>query len=502
MNITTNVELTKGGTTKGVTFEVTDFNGLTDIILNEQYSLSTFKDGIVTKENFKSARAIGLDFDEGYTLKQAKEDFVKFKCMIATTKSHHKKKHGKIQDRFRVILFLSEPINDIKVFYATYKKLQDRFIKLDKHCKNPNRWFYPSKDVVMVNKDGIKVVPVTNVKPKEVDNTEYLKIGKGKLSKDTRKFLHRGIPAGERNGTVFKIAKDFQENNFSEDDAIKYIVRALNQNETIGFDFTDDEVEAAIRSAYSSEPTNGPRQPFKLMPLTELYKISTKMEWAVERLMSKGGISLWSAPPKLGKSWLARQLITDLLCKRPFLDRKTLFGEVHYYAIEEQAEVVKKSFKKLGLPEQVPLYIHVGDIFSDDALTDFKKILMDRKPVLAVIDTLFDFLDVESENNYKEVKVQLRRLREIARSSGTHILCIHHANKSNMQGVSGSNRTVLGSAAIAGGVDAIVVLEMSGQDRIITATGRMVRPITLRKLDWNRETWTYSLGEAVEPEQF
>lgn len=504
MKISKNVRLIKGGTTECDTINIKSFDELKEIILNDQYSLSVFKTGIVTKEDFRLANCVGLDFDSGYTLKQAKVDFKKFKCIIATTKSHGKKKNGKIQDRFRVILFFTEPITDISVFYATYKKLESKFNKLDKACKNPNRWFYPSKSVVMVNRQGVMVKPVVDRgegTKTAVEASNYLKIGKGKLSKKTKTYLRRGIPEGERNATTFKIAKDFQENGFSEDDAVKYITKAYTDNETLAFDFTEYEVASAVRSAYASDPTNGPRQPFKLLPIKEIYKTTTEMKWVIDKMLSKGGISLWSAPPKWGKSWIVRQMVRDMVVNKEFIGRKAMPGEIHYYAIEEQAEVIKRSFTKLGLPEDANVYVHVGDVFTDDGLKDLHEVLMSRKPVLAVVDTIFDLLDVQSENNYKEVKVEFRKLRKIARDTGTHIVCIHHANKGgNFQGSgpTGSNRTILGSTAVAGGVDAVVVLEMAGQDRVITLTGRMVKPITLRKLVWDKKTWRYSLGEKLE----
>lgn len=360
----------------------------------------------------------------------------------------------------------------------------------------------------MVNKTGIMIKPVVdhgNDTKTSQKGAEYLKIGKGKLSKKTKTMLRKGIPEGERNHSTFKIAKDFQENNFSQEDAVKYITKALTDNGTLSYDFTESEVEAAVQSAYSSEPTHGPRTPFKLQHISEIYKNTEEMKWVVDRFLSEGGISLWSAPPKWGKSWIVRQMVTDIVNHKEFLGRSAKRGEIHYFAIEEQAAAIKKSFKKLGLPDAAPVYVHVGDVFTEDGLKDLHAVLKERKPMIAVVDTIFDLLDVQSENNYKEVKVEFRKLRHIARDTNTHIVCIHHANKGgNFQGSgpTGSNRTILGSTAVAGGVDTVVVLEMQGNQRVITMTGRMVKPFTLRKLIWDKEGWTYSLGPKIELDEY
>src|SRR3954469_7209482 len=78
---------------------------IASVITKQNYSLGTFKDGIRRKDNFIHAEAIGLDFDGGYPLSQAIEDFKSFQHIIAPTRSHQIDKNGKVEDRFRVILF-------------------------------------------------------------------------------------------------------------------------------------------------------------------------------------------------------------------------------------------------------------------------------------------------------------------------------------------------------------------------------------------------------------
>lgn len=502
MKLTRKITLPKGGHTIGEVYDVKQFKALIDIMLNENYSLATFKDNVVIKSNFISAESIALDFDENFTLDEAVKAFKEYKHIIATTKSHQKLKNGIKCDRFRVIIFLNEPIVTNEIFYNTWKSIEKQFPKLDVQCKNSSRFFYPSLEVVSVNRYGkvFDVIKIEDKASKPLVTSLKLK-GHGKLSKKTKTALKKGLEPGSRNGETFKIAKDFQENGFSEDDAVKYIIKAFEQTETLAYDFTEFEVENTIRSAYASDPTNEPRKPFKLIPISELYKIETKLEWVVDGLLCKGGVSLLSAVPKAGKSQLARQLMYAIATGTKFLGRNTIKGEVHYYAIEEQSEVINLSFKKLGLPSTSNLFVHVGDIFSENRIKDLHEVLKERKPLLIVIDTLFDVLDVESENNYKDVKKELRNLRHIARDTNTHIICVHHSNKST-QGITGSHRGVLGSQAIVGGVDVIMLIEMNGDMRVITTMGRSIKKWTTRELIWDDDKETYSLGDKVSVDEY
>ena len=505
MKITRKITLPKGGSTLGEVYDVKQFKKLEDIILNENYSLGIFKDNIVVKSNFISAESIALDFDQDFTLKQAKEQFKDYKHIIATTKSHQKLKNGIKCDRFRVIIFLNEPIRDNETFFTTWKSIEKQFPKLDVQCKNSSRFFYPSLQIVSVNKSGKLFDVVKNDLDLALGKKEAPKIlqlkGHGKLSKKTKTALRKGLEPGSRNGETFKIAKDFQENGFTEDEAVTYITKAFQETETLAYDFTEFEVENTIRSAYASDPTNEPRKPFKLIPIKELYKIESKLEWVVENLLSKGGVSLLSAVPKAGKSQIARQLMVAIATGGKFLGRNTVKGEVHYYAIEEQAEIVNDAFKKLGLPPDSNLFVHVGEVFSENRLKDLHQVLKERKPLLIVIDTLFDVIDVENENNYKDVKKELRNLRHIARDTDTHIVCVHHSNKAT-QGITGNHRGVLGSQAIVGGVDVIILIELNGDMRVITTMGRSIKKWTTRELVWDDDKETYSLGSKVEIDQY
>jgi RecA-family ATPase len=192
----------------------------------------------------------------------------------------------------------------------------------------------------------------------------------------------------------------------------------------------------------------------------------------------------------------------EILRGANFLGRQCKQGSVQYYGIEEQLEVVNASFKRLGITNQDSLLVHIGDPLAGDTLSDFRDILTGTKPALAVIDTLFDFLEVESENNYKEVKRELRKIRQIARETGTHILLVHHNSKGNKDDHRRGNRGILGSQAIAGGVDTIMVLEVEGNSRIMTTSGREIKRWVNRELVFDQKDCTYSLGPVSVEDEF
>lgn len=490
-----------------VHFHTAQANSLTklgELVTAVPYSLSTFKDGYRNKANFISAEALGIDFDEGFTLAEAEEAFRDYRHIIAPTRSHQKEKNGVVQDRFRVILFLSSPISDAATFESTWFSLAEKWPALDRACKDPSRFFYPSQFVHSIQETGMMVDPVPpkpKVKSDPVDLSTLLPGDRGKLSKETLNLLIDGKEQGGRNHAVYKAAKDFQQNLYTLDETLATIIASLEQNGTIDVDFDENEVTSTIQSAFSSDPKHEPRirqRAFKLSPIGELYKDESEIEWLVEDLLMKGGLSLLSADPKAGKSVIARQLARDVLRGTPFFGRTTKPGSVFYFGMEEHPQVLSKSFKRLGITEQDSLMVHVGDALNDEAFEDFREIIVDQKPALAIVDTVFDVVEVENENAYGEVKKKLRKLRQIARDSGTHILAIHHNAKSGEQNGRRGNQRILGSQAISGAMDTIMVIGLDGRTRKISSSGREVMQWNDRELIWDSKLCTYSLGPDTE----
>lgn len=502
------MQISVGKTGDNVNFratEVSSIQELAKLITTGPYCLGTYRDNYRNKSNFIQCQAIALDFDEGLTIDAAVEEFKDYRHIIAPSRSHQKEKNGLVCDRFRVILFTAQPITDEATYYATWFDVAEAWPQLDPMCKDPSRMWYASTSIYHTNIEGGFVKPVAPPpKPEPADTVDLSTLlpgDRGKLSRSTQDFLENGIDQGGRNHSTFKAAKEFQQNLYTYDEAVETIVTALQNNGTIAPDFTEREVRATVKSAFNSEPKHEPRieeRAFKLMKIGDVYRDTTKVEWLVDHLFTVGGMSLMSADPKAGKSTLVRQLIRDVLRGTDFLGRRCKQGMVHYYAIEEQIQVINASFKRLEVRPDEPLLIHVGDPLTDNTLKDFRDILNQYKPALAVIDTLFDFLDVESENNYKEIKRELRRLRLIARETGTHILLVHHNSKAGKDDKRRGNRAILGSQAIAGAMDTIAVIEVDGKDRLISTTGREIKGWRNRYIVFNEKDCTYTLGKEHE----
>lgn len=95
---------------------------------------------------------------------------------------------------------------------------------------------------------------------------------------------------------------------------------------------------------------------------------------------------------------------------------------MRYLALEEQPQDVEDSFAALSLTGLEDI-VWATAATVDDAL----EAVTEYRPVLLVVDPLFLLVDVKDEHPYVAMYKALRPLIEVARTTGTHILSLHHS---------------------------------------------------------------------------
>jgi RecA-family ATPase len=126
---------------------------------------------------------------------------------------------------------------------------------------------------------------------------------------------------------------------------------------------------------------------------------------------------------------------------------------------------------------------------------------MEFKSSLVVVDTLFDMVDTLDVNSYAPIKKQLSFFNNLAEKSGSHIMFIHHQNKPNLNYGRGSGHTVLGSTAIFGSVDCLLIFEQAEQGlRKLAAQGRAIGDFGVIYLKFDKQKMSYELTQR--PDEF
>ncbi len=239
------------------------------------------------------------------------------------------------------------------------------------------------------------------------------------------------------------------------------------------------------------------RTGLSLTKLADLLKEPEEaVAWLVDGTLPSGGFSLFVAKPKVGKSTLARNLALAVARGDTFLNRATQKGAVIYLALEEKRSEVKKHFQDMGASGEEDIYIFAANA-PVDALSQIRTVVEEKNPVLLIVDPLFRFMRVKDGNDYAQVTAAIEPLMVLARQTGAHVLCVHHAGKGGRDG----GDSILGSTAIFAAVDTALILKRSERYRTISSTQRYGEDLPETVLRFDVTTRTISLGESKEKEE-
>jgi hypothetical protein len=475
--------------------EVKDVDSIVQAITNNRWSCSVFKDGHRSAKNFISADSIAFDIDnvsgEQVSIEQARDLFSAYRHLILPTKSHRVDKHGKVADRYRVLIPFEKTVTDPDEFYGAWKSFYEQFNFLDKACKDVSRYWEPSTRLEYANwtngkyAKGIKVEKHTA--PVEINVGLH-----GTLTPATHSFIISGAVGGEWNHRLYTAALDMHSQGYTIEEAKNILVCAAR--EEIGNDGELDSKDiGTIESAYNAEPTHSKRgaiNTFNFQRVGEILQSNETIDWMVDGLLTVGGLSIIAGAPKSGKSTIIRQLGKAVSQGSDFLGRKCKQGSVLYLALEEQRALLSDQLKALGVSDNDPFFIHCGPVPDPDKAQALRRFAIDQRPGLIVIDTLVLFAEGQDINNYNEMYKLLSFFRDLAREVGCHITFVHHQNKGDNRGT----QSIMGSSAIHGAVDCAMMFTSFDGTRYVTTSQRGGLPFDKDPLVFDKDTQSYSLG--------
>jgi hypothetical protein len=203
-------------------------------------------------------------------------------------------------------------------------------------------------------------------------------------------------------------------------------------------------------------------------------------EYVLDGILPTAGTSLLASKPKVGKSVLTRCLAVAVARGADFFGRATVQGPVLYIALEEKRGEVRRHFRLLGVTDE-PIFVHI-DKAPVQALAAAQRAIAAYQPRLAIIDPLQKFTRVKDTNDYAQVTAALEPVLMLARKSGAHLLCVHHAGKTDK---SNPVDAALGSVGFGGGVDTIMIYKRNERYRTFQTTQKYGDDVPETVIEWD-----------------
>jgi hypothetical protein len=311
-----------------------------------------------------------------------------------------------------------------------------------------------------------------------------------------------GIPDGQRNDTLFKIACNLRRNGLTEDQIADLLLRT---NElACKPPLEEKEVRRIAKSAAEYEPENGSKTP-QIAPvcLNDLVaRYPDLRPPVIHGLLRQGETMNIISAPKIGKSWLVTDLALAVATGRQWLDTflceqgnvLIIDNELHGETSAHRIPMVAK-FRHIDLGEVGDrvfvqnLRGHWHDIFS---LGSYFSSLEPNKFKVVILDAMYRFMPKEMDENDNGTMANIyNAIDRYADKLGCCFVIIHHTSKGNQSGKSVTD-VGAGAGAQSRATDTHLVLRPHENDDavVLEAAVRSWPPLMPRCLRWSFPVWT------------
>jgi hypothetical protein len=287
--------------------------------------------------------------------------------------------------------------------------------------------------------------------------------GNGALNRAVGEVFN--APEGRRNDVLnrqaFSIGQIMAAEAIDYDVAEQALVRAGIAN-----GLTEQEAAATARSGLEDGMAS-PRQPkaeagraIRLLTPEDLRALPP-LEWLIEGVLTKRGLSVVFGPSGAGKTFLVIDLALSIAMGASYDGRATHHGSVIYVAAEGLAGMQRRLDAwqlSRGLPSLHGIWIHDEplNLMDERGLPAFIAAVRETAPApaLIILDTLALCIPGGDENSARDMGLAIAAAKRLQRELQAAVMLVHHTGK--------GGETERGSGALRGAADTMIAVRPEG----------------------------------------
>ena len=323
-----------------------DKDSIINITTGKGISCNEFREGIRKKENWVGCSALMLDFDDGRMTVEnllSEQSKWEFDSYVFSSQNHQKSKGSEPPcDRLRVLIPFKEPITDERTRDHIEKVFKQKFKSLDPGFMDKTRYF--AHGTTSVSSFTESKGPMDwKLLVNQVDSPSDLIVEDD--NRIRRDFLTSGVSKGKRDIACFKAACTLRDCGYTINEAAVLLKKGADKCDP---PFSEDEVLAKLKSAYSYDP-----EPFAFIEATTAayyYHYQGKLYQATKDILKETFRSLKTSLPEnypiLEFKFDVHDDLQIDLGKRTY----NLFKPTHYHLMEKNGEFVDplESFRMIS----------------------------------------------------------------------------------------------------------------------------------------------------------
>ena len=218
---------------------------------------------------------------------------------------------------------------------------------------------------------------------------------------------------------------------------------------------------------------------FKIVGVGEILATDFGPEvWAVQNLIPEQSITAIGGAPGSFKTWLTLDIARCIASGEDFLGKfKVEKGAVLFVDKENNFRHLQKRFRQIGINSEHPIYYlnqSAQDFFieEDKSFKILKDMVAEKNIKLVVFDSLVR-IHKGDENEARSISSVMNKFKQIT-NVGANVIFIHHHRK-EPAGRRKSGNSLRGSSDILAGVDALLIVEKTDDEKSLTINQAKLR---------------------------
>ncbi len=231
-----------------------------------------------------------------------------------------------------------------------------------------------------------------------------------------------------------------------------------------------------------------------------LNKEIAELNYNIQHLIVPG-LTLVAAAPKVGKSYLMCYLGYCMATgQKAFAKLNTRKSKVLFLALEDNERRLQARLTKIAkasllgtvnIPEDLDLVTTLDE--NADSIKVIRELIIEGGYDTVIIDILQRVSSPEDTGSYKKEYALIKKLKELADSTNTAIIAVHHTNKKSSKA---SLDSISGTRGLVGACDNVIVLSRTSEESSASRRGTLKMSIQGRDLDSNCFYLEYGTDEG------
>jgi hypothetical protein len=211
-------------------------------------------------------------------------------------------------------------------------------------------------------------------------------------------------------------------------------------------------------------------------------------------VLREGEASILAGRAMAGKSTFACALARALANGGCFVGRDCRRSKVGYMALERNGATVAELFSKWGLVDEILFLDEVPPLNGEQLAAFLRGQIEEHALEVIIVDHLQNLVRVADANDYARVTVALEPFQKVAKSTGAHLMLLHHQGKTRREG----EIDVMGSEAFRAAADVLIEATRSEGHHYVRGNVRVGEDLPRTLVTVDLETGAV---EAVDAQQ-